>query len=151
LTDRRFLHILRLGSHVRILSLVCQPLGYLAPFLYTILVIPPEIRLYDAIPYFAYHKVDHQVIIGFYFSAALGQETGAYEVLDQDTKNFFAGHFDTIFFRARSSILLDVSSGHNMAALNRQLVDDIKKSMLVYFNPEPMSKLLCGETITAHK
>ncbi|MCP4113559.1 MAG: hypothetical protein GY749_49885, partial [Desulfobacteraceae bacterium] len=52
-----------------------------------------DIRIFDEIPYFAYHCVGDNVIIGFYFSSALGHASAAYDVVDRQTKEFFGEHF----------------------------------------------------------
>jgi hypothetical protein len=65
-----------------------------------------EICAFDEIPYFAYHRVGDEVIVGFYFSSAVGHQSAAYEVIDQRTKDFFADHFLSIFSRASTSTRL---------------------------------------------
>jgi hypothetical protein len=66
--------------------------------------IPPSAELhvcgFDEVPYFAFHRTDDLFIIGFYFTSALGHKSGAYEVIDPTTKDFFATHFNSILMRA---------------------------------------------------
>ena len=47
-----------------------------------------RVKVYDAVPYFAYHKEDTRTIIGFYFQSDVGSSS-AYEVLSEKTKAAF--------------------------------------------------------------
>jgi hypothetical protein len=54
------------------------------------------IRAYNRIPYFAYHKQNDEVLVGFYFQSGLGSTSALYELLDTKTKDIFSDHFKTI-------------------------------------------------------
>lgn len=99
-----------------------------------------EIRLYDEIPYFAYHRVNNDVIVGFYFSTALGHTSAAYEAVDQQTKNFFEGHFLSI--RSRGSILLQIPEHRNKPDLNLVLLSQIKESLVKHLGEERTRQLI---------
>ncbi len=36
--------------------------------------------MYDRVAYFAYHREDERIVVGFYFAAATGQATAAFEM-----------------------------------------------------------------------
>ncbi|HEU5470539.1 MAG TPA: hypothetical protein VFV67_07785 [Actinophytocola sp.] len=81
-----------------------------------------DIRVYDEVPHFAYHREDDDVIVGFYFLSALGSASAAFEVLDPQTKAFFEGHFATIFDRAASDgRIIEVSSHRTVPDFNATL------------------------------
>lgn len=86
-----------------------------------------QVRLYDKVPYFAYHKEDDKVIVGFYFSSALGSSTAAFDVIDPDTQNFFAGHFLSIFDRATP--LLEFSRKNAVPAFNTKSFEQACKEI----------------------
>jgi hypothetical protein len=83
-----------------------------------------DIRVFDEVPYFAYHCVDDTVIIGFYFSMALGHATAAFEVVDLQTRQFFDEHFKAKFSRA--SEVLRIGPHNRMAVLNSQLLTELR-------------------------
>jgi len=66
-----------------------------------------KIRIYDRVPYFAYHKQDSDVILGFYFLSEKGSSSAPYEIADDTTKTVFGGHFDRIFAMATGGSLLE--------------------------------------------
>lgn len=47
------------------------------------------IRVYDRVPYFAYHQQDDIVLVGFYFRSTIGSTSAAYEPVDVVTKQVF--------------------------------------------------------------
>jgi len=59
-----------------------------------------QICIYSDIPYFAYHREDDNVIVGFYFHTALGCDTSGFEINDSDTVAHFEEHFINIFSNA---------------------------------------------------
>ncbi len=99
-----------------------------------------EVRLYDEIPYFAYHSVDDDVTVGFYFSSALGHTSAAYDVIDQQTKSFFEGHFLSI--RARGSVLLQIPEHRNKADLNLQLMSQVRQALIKHLGEERTEDLI---------
>lgn len=82
-----------------------------------------DIRFYDEVPYFAYHRVDDDLIIGFYFQDSLGYSSAAYELVDKETKKFFDGHFSQLFQRAEQSVLLKVPAHRQAPDFNEELMD----------------------------
>jgi len=66
-----------------------------------------SIRVYDRVPYFAYHKQDTEVIVGFYFLSSKGSTSAAYELIDDTTKQVFGDHFIGIYSEAVTSTLVE--------------------------------------------
>jgi hypothetical protein len=99
-----------------------------------------EVRLYDEVPYFAYHRVDEDVILGFYFSSALGHTSGAYEVVDQQTRNFFEGHF--LSLRSRSTILLQMSEHRPKADMNAKVLSQARKALIEQLGEQRANELM---------
>lgn len=64
------------------------------------------IRIYNRVPYFAYHRQDEQVIVGFYFLSDKGYTSAAYELIDEQTKQVFGDHFARIMADAASNTLV---------------------------------------------
>lgn len=48
-----------------------------------------EVRLFDEIPYFAYHKVNETAIIGFYLGFSSSPNAPAYEIADPNDNQIF--------------------------------------------------------------
>jgi hypothetical protein len=98
--------------------------------------LPPSARLdicvFDEIPYFAYHSVGDMVIVGFYFSSILGHQSAAFEVVDPQTRAFFADHFHSIFARtqARGTNVLRFNSHDGRVELNEILFEDLRASIV---------------------
>lgn len=84
------------------------------------------VRIYDRVPYFAYHKQDSDAIVGFYFSTSIGSSSAAYELVDDDTKRTFGEHFERILSNARNNSLIEF---------------DGARSERCYFNHELYSEL----------
>jgi hypothetical protein len=83
------------------------------------------IRLYSRVPYFAYHKQDEFVIVGFYFSSGKGSSSAAYEIVDERTKQAFGGHFDHILSEASRTTLVEFDAAHGYPRLDSALLDDL--------------------------
>ena len=66
------------------------------------------IRIYDEIPSYAYHKIDDNVILGFYFADALRVNSPAFVITGQ-AGECFNKHFEYIFDRSCRTSLLEVS------------------------------------------
>jgi hypothetical protein len=85
------------------------------------------IRVYDQIPYFAYHRQKDEtideIIIGFYFRSAIGHSSGAYELIDDETKHAFGGHFDGIMSEATAGSLLEFDGARSGPYWNEKLFD----------------------------
>jgi hypothetical protein len=103
-----------------------------------------DIRVYNEIPYFAYHAVEENVIAGFYFSSALGHASAAFEIVDPQTRTFFESHFLSIFNRARDTWLLQIPAHRNKAELNTTLMSQLKKSLTKSLGEERVSQLTEG-------
>jgi len=88
-----------------------------------------EVRLFDEVPYFAYHQVDKTIIIGFYFSSVVGHSTAAYEVLDAETKSLFENHFLSMFRRACDRTLLKIDPHGGDAELDHGLLSELTRSL----------------------
>src|SRR5262249_24088383 len=65
------------------------------------------IRIYDRVPYFAYHKQDDDVVVGFYFLSTKGSSSAAYEIIDEQTKQVFGDHFIHIMYEAATTTLVE--------------------------------------------
>lgn len=83
------------------------------------------IRVYDEIPYFAFHKQDEKVIIGFYFTTNLGSESSAFEIINNEARLQFEEHFTTIFNSASATTLLEISSFRGKPKFNEELFSDL--------------------------
>jgi hypothetical protein len=110
--------------------------------LYSLLEKSPEghhgavcIGLYDEVPYFAYHREDKRIIIGFYFPTTYGSDSPAFELIDDDTRNLFSAHFAASLDRAaRASTLLRLPRRgipHFNDALYRELLGALSKTLTV--------------------
>jgi hypothetical protein len=88
-----------------------------------------EIKIFDQIPYFAYHQVDDSVMVGFYFLALLGHSSPAYEVIDEHTKKYFREHFETLFRSPMSRTVLKIDPYRRRSQLDIDLVADLRKAI----------------------
>ena len=88
-----------------------------------------DIRVFDEIPYFAYQRVAELVIIGFYFSSTVGHQSAAYEIVDPQTKEFFAEHFHSIFGRASDTYVLRIDPHSARIELNESLIDELRTAL----------------------
>lgn len=89
-----------------------------------------SINVFDEIPYFAYHKVEEQVVVGFYFSANVGHQSAAFEVVDPQTKEFFGQHFNAIMARAYSTYIVRTNPHNSKPEINVTLLDQLKKMLI---------------------
>lgn len=85
------------------------------------------VRVYDQIPYFAYHKQDDERIIGFYFRSAVGHSSGAYEIIDDESKHAFGGHFDGIMSDAAAGQLLEWDGSRREPQWNESLFEQLRQ------------------------
>ena len=69
-----------------------------------------SIKVYDEVPYFAYHRVDESVYVGFYFAGNKGYNSGVYELVDNENKKIFENHFDGILGQPNSTTILELNS-----------------------------------------
>lgn len=91
--------------------------------------LPPEaeltIRVYDRVPYFAYHKQDDDVIVGFYFLSAKGHSSAAYELVDDKTKEVFGDHFVGMLSAAATNTLVEFSGARGRPNFNQPLFSEL--------------------------
>ncbi|KAF5430828.1 hypothetical protein C5S39_07015 [Candidatus Methanophagaceae archaeon] len=87
-----------------------------------------HIRVYDEVPYFAYHREDDKVIVGFYFAPTLGWFSPAFEILDNRTRDFFERHFESIYNNA--SILLEHLPNWNDARFDEKLYNELYEALV---------------------
>jgi hypothetical protein len=83
------------------------------------------IRVYDRVPYFAYHKQDDQIIVGFYFLSDKGYASAAYELVDEQTKQVFGTHFVRIMSDAASSTLVEFDGAREKPSFDKKLFDNL--------------------------
>ena len=88
-----------------------------------------NIRVYDQVPYFAYHKQDSDVIVGFYFLSSMGYTSAAYELVDDTTKQVFGGHFNRIYSEAATSILVEFDGARGRPTFNPKLFSDLHECL----------------------
>jgi hypothetical protein len=86
------------------------------------------IRTYDKVPYFAYHRQDNNVIVGFYFSSSIGSSSAAYDLVDEETKQLFGAHFDRILSEAGPNSLLEFDGARGRYAFNETLWTELTKA-----------------------
>lgn len=105
-----------------------------------------EIRVSNEIPYFAYHKVDNRMIVGFYFSSTVrNDQSPAFEVVNEETKRYFEEHILSNFERAEDGIVLDVNEHRKRVHLNNDLIRKLRTFLEQNLEAETAGKLLRGE------
>jgi hypothetical protein len=100
------------------------------------------IRLYDRIPYFAYHQQDDDVTIGFYFLSSKGYSSAAYDVADEDTKQAFAGHFVRILSEATGSTLVEFDGARGRATFDTNLFGTLRTALVSHLGEDTTDRLL---------
>lgn len=86
------------------------------------------VRLYDKVPYFAYHQVNEDVLIGFYFATSLVQTSSVYTVIDENSKRHFGDYFASIFTSAKP--LFELSARTPSVWFNENLNEEIKSHLV---------------------
>jgi hypothetical protein len=104
-----------------------------------------QVRIYNEIPYFAYHKEDSKVIVGFYFSPALGWKSPAFEVLDARTRDFFEAHFSLVFDRASDKTLLELSAVRGTLLFNDDLYESLYLTLADTLGSNKADQLIAGK------
>jgi hypothetical protein len=102
------------------------------------------IRVYDRVPYFAYHKQDDIVLVGFYFRSTIGSTSAAYEPVDDVTKRVFGDHFVQIYGDAVESALLEFDGARGRAVFDVDLFDALSRSIRSQLGDEKTDELLKG-------
>lgn len=111
-----------------------------------------QVRIYDELPYFAYHRVGERAIVGFYFSSALGHASAAYELVDRQTRSHFEGHFNSMFDRAQNGVLFELDRHRGQANFDAELLDSLVTTLTEKIGKEKVIELipsLLDETGTA--
>lgn len=103
-----------------------------------------SIRVYDEVPYFSYHKDDQDVIVGFYFATALGSQSAAFSVLDEENRRFFEEHFASIFHRSSATAIIDVAAHSGRANFNSDLYDEVCHNLAGRLGEVECKRLLSG-------
>lgn len=102
-----------------------------------------DIRIYNCIPYFAFHKQNDKVILGFYFpSMGLGSSSPAYEIIDDKTRQVFSGHFEHILTQAVSGSLVGFSGARGEPSFDEDLFEGLLKFLETRLEKEKIEKLL---------
>ncbi len=101
-----------------------------------------QIRLYEETPYFAYHKVDDKVVIGFYFADAPGCASPAFEVIDAEIKRIFNEHFKSVFIRAAKTTLLSVTTNFAPPDFNENLYQELYHHLSNKLGAEMVDQLM---------
>jgi hypothetical protein len=83
------------------------------------------IRVFDRVPYFAYHKQDEQMIIGFYFSSDRGDTSAAYELVDTETQRIFGEHFARIMSQAAQNTLVEFDGARGRPSFDNRLFEEL--------------------------
>jgi hypothetical protein len=104
-----------------------------------------HIRLYDEVPYFAYHREDDKVLVGFYFATAIGSSSSAFEILDDETQDRFEAHFNSICEKAASNALLEVSVQKGIPLFNEPLYNDLHSTLIQKLGKEAASQMIIGQ------
>jgi hypothetical protein len=111
-------------------------------------LLPPgahlTIRIYDHIPYFAYHKQNHQVIVGFYFLTMEGSSSAAYEVVDEKTKKAFDDHFMKIRADATRKTLVEFDGARGVYNFDDVLFRDLQTFLETTLDAKKVNELLGG-------
>ena len=102
-----------------------------------------HIRVYDEVPYFAYHKEDEKVLVGFYFTSALGM-TGVFEVMDDEIKKLFDEHFTAIYNRAAENVLLQLLPQSDVPLFNEDLNNKLYMTLVNNLGKERTDQLISG-------
>lgn len=94
------------------------------------------IRVYDRIPYFAYHKQNDHVIVGFYFLSAIGSTSAAYELVDERTKEVFGDHFVQILAEATKGWLVEFDGPRGRPSFNDDLYKQLRECVVEHLGAE---------------
>jgi hypothetical protein len=103
-----------------------------------------DVRTFDEVPYFAYHKVDARVILGFYFSTALGHASAAFEAVDLQTREFFDSHFSAMFGRATETYVVRIDPHRRSSELHGMLFAELRKYLQQELGQEEAHAAMTG-------
>ena len=106
-----------------------------------------HIRVYDEVPYFAYHKEDNKAIVGFYYAKSVGSTSAAFEVQDLETLKFFQSHFDIICDRAQKTNILEISTRQPVIDFNRAFYAQLYNSLVQNLGKRATDGLVSGKML----
>ncbi len=110
-----------------------------------------HIRVYDEVPYFAYHKEDNKALVGFYYAKSVGSTSAAFEILDMETLKFFQSHFDIIYDRAQKTDILEVSTRQPVAEFNSAFYLELYDSLVNNLGKKATDELISGKKLLNSK
>ncbi len=110
-----------------------------------------HIRVYDEVPYFAYHKEDNKAIVGFYYAKAIGSTSAAFEVQDLETLKFFQSHFDIICDRAQNTSILEITTRQPVAEFNSTFYVELYDSLVESLGRKATEDLVSGKVLLNKK
>ena len=99
-----------------------------------------DIRIYDQIPYFSYHKDNKKVYLGFYLAAGLRNDSAVFKVKGEGTKKFFGDHIAQIFGKAEP--LVQLSGNTRPPVFNDRLLKNIYKKLSEVLGQDKAAELL---------
>lgn|GEM_PF-1358652 len=110
-----------------------------------------HIRVYDEVPYFAYHKEDNIAIVGFYYAKSVGSTSAAFEIQDLETMKFFQSHFEIIYDRAQKTNILEVSTRQPIADFNSSFYLELYDSLVNNLGKKATDELISGKMLLNSK
>ena len=126
---------------------ICRKLAELIETQYQDL--PPgaelSVRVYNRVPYFAYHKQDSDVIVGFYFDSAKGSTSAAYELVDDETKDTFEEHFVRIRSEAARNTIVEFEGARGRPTYRAELVEELLEVVDAAMSPSMGSAAQPGD------
>jgi hypothetical protein len=110
-----------------------------------------DVRIYDEIPYFAYHRENQKMYVGFYFSTSLGYRSAAFEAHDPEAQSFFENHFIHIFSRYEDQFIVKLPTFRGAPIFNENLFEELRTFLSQRLGEERVKQLLdpAGETEVA--
>ncbi len=126
---------------------ICRLLGELLQAESSKLPLDAElnIRVYDQVPYFAYHQQDENILVGFYFMSSKGYASAAYEVADDNTKELFSDHFVRIHSEAANETLVQFDGARGRSQFNIELFEKLRVFLKKKLGNDRANELLLGE------
>ena len=100
------------------------------------------IKVYDRVPYFAYHKQDDEVIVGFYFLSSKGSSSAAYELVDNETKQVFGDNFVRIMSDPTSNTIVKFDGARGRLNFNQSLFTELRQVLAKNLTLEKANQLI---------
>ncbi|MFA4904144.1 MAG: hypothetical protein WC600_15535 [Desulfobaccales bacterium] len=101
-----------------------------------------RIRVSHEAPYFSYHKVNENAIIGFYISDSAISYSPAYEVIGKNEAQVFELHFNKIF--QDSTPLLELVGHDGPAKFNMPLYNKLYEFLCLTFDKDKLDAIIKG-------